>query len=174
MPTTKPQTRKTPERSLSLENDAAEFAPEVLPRSSSSSLTELYSSPEFSLSWDNDVKHHVARNMLHLRRYRDEKQADVAEAMGTSQSAVARMEAGEENFKANTLERWIAALKGRFFVAVLPEEFPFLRPMPWWENDAIPDTGWSLRFVVVNEDRDLALIGMERTKMSLVSQGATT
>lgn len=163
---------KTPPSKISAKSQppatvADEFAPEVLPRSASSSLSNLYTNREFSLSWDNDVKHHVARYLLHLRRYRGESQTDIAKAMGTSQSAVARIETGEENFTANTLERHIAALRGRFIVSILPEEFEFHRAAPWWEMPppqpvVTSTTSWVASFVAMHRDGNRALVGLIR------------
>ncbi len=174
-PTTSRQPNRTPAKSSRHAGDGIDYAPEVLPRSSSSSLTSLYSNSEFRLSWDNDVKHQIARNLLHLRRYRGESQAEVASGMGTSQSAVARIEAGEENFTANTLERWIRALRGRFDVRILPQEFPFQPVLPWWENERRGGSGWSVNFMAYEAtgNRERALIGMERTTTMLLS-GAST
>lgn len=54
--------------------------------------------------------------------------------MGTSQSAVARIETGEENFTADTVERVVNELDGRFHVSIAPKEMnlPWL-PHAWWE-----------------------------------------
>jgi len=169
MPITKSPKSKMPEKSLSQESAVDESAPpEVLPRSSSSSLTELYRRPEFSLSWDNDIKHHIASNLLHLRRYRDKSQTDVAEAIGTSQPAIAKIEAGDSNFTADTVERIVGYLRGRFFVRIQPEEFGFQRRTPWWEGKLKAQTDWSLSFALFQEatphdNTERLLIGMQRT-----------
>ncbi len=178
MPTTKTRSNKTPAKSPSQGNVVTESAPpEVLPRSSSSSLEELYSKPEFSLAWDNDIKHHIASNLLHLRRYRGDSQTDVANAIGTSQSAIARIEAGEENFTANTIERIVAALRGRFFFRIQPEEFGFQRRTPWWAEKMKAQTDWSVLFVAhqASNSTERVVIGMERTTAphSLIVSGNT-
>jgi transcriptional regulator with XRE-family HTH domain len=152
------------------------FTPEVLPRNSSSSLSSLYSSPEFNLSWDNDVKHHISQYLLHLRQYRRESQADVAKKIGTSQSAIAQVETGESNFTANTIERMLGALRGRFLVCILPEEFPYSRPTPWWESHHTSTTNWTVQFVMHTRvgTVDRALIGIERSsgdQLMLTTQG---
>jgi transcriptional regulator with XRE-family HTH domain len=142
--------------------------PEVveLPRSRSRA-NEFFESPAFRLQWDNDVKHHLARHLLHLRRYREWSQADVAKRMGTSQSAIARIEAGQENITLATLERLINALQGRFQVSIQPAELNSGRFTPWWEiGDAIASTAipWTTRFVAYQRTGlgERALVGLER------------
>src|SRR6266508_1179765 len=45
--------------------------PEVVAWSSSDSrMTRLYKSPEFRLTWDNDIAFHVAENAVNLRKFR--------------------------------------------------------------------------------------------------------
>src|SRR5262245_36112285 len=76
---------------------------EVLPsRSSHSPLTERFDSDPFRLEWDNDVAFHVAKNVLLLRKYREESQTRVADAAHTSQPKVARIEAGADNITLKT------------------------------------------------------------------------
>src|SRR5262249_41166339 len=53
--------------------------------------------------------------------------------MKTSQSAIARIETGRENVTADTLERLIGALHGRFYVSIHPQECHVPTMMPWWE-----------------------------------------
>ena len=83
--------------------------------------------------------------------------------MGTSQSAIARIEAGEENITLATLERLVKTLKGRFLVSIQPEEFPFIRPKEWWAPVVNTTTSpWVVQFVVVNREGNAALAGMLR------------
>ena len=108
--------------------------------SSVSRLRETYAKPEFRRAWDNDAQNRLASQLLHLRRFRGESQSEVASAAGTSQSAIARIEGGQENITVSTLEKLINALRGRLYVAIYPEEFNFPRLPNWWElaSNALP------------------------------------
>lgn len=120
---------------------------QVVSRSSLSPLVKVYQSPQFQSAWDNDVKFQVARNLLRLRRFRNMSQAKVAKEMGTSQSALARIEAAEENITLGTLQRLIAALRGRLQISIAPEEMPVQSRRPWWEvyqSGTFSTTGWDL------------------------------
>src|SRR5688572_10665645 len=57
----------------------------VTSRSSPSKLAELHKNPQARKEWDNDVRFHVAANLLHLRRWREQSQKKVAAAVRTSQ-----------------------------------------------------------------------------------------
>ena len=107
---------------------------EVLSRPLNSPLAEVYKTEEFKDAWDNDVRFHVARNLLHLRRYRSMTQSAAGKIMGTSQSAIARIETGQENITLDTLQRHTAALNGRFYVSIRPREFQSQPIVPWWEQ----------------------------------------
>lgn len=118
------------------------------------------------LALDNDIKHQIARNVFHLRRARRMSQGVLAEAMGTSQSAVARIEAAEDNLTVGTLQRLIVALHGRLLISIQPAEMPSQRPPPWWKTaDTQAATAWTVRFVALNTsgDTERAVIGVERT-----------
>lgn len=73
----------------------------------------------------------------------------VADRCDTSQSAIARIENGNENITMDTLERIVSGLGGRFFVAIYPPEIASRSPRPWWElaNLEVPFgwhvTGWA-------------------------------
>ena len=56
--------------------------------------------------------------------------------MGTSQSAIARMESAQENITLDTLQRLVVALDGRFYVSIQPRDFPPRTLHPWWEAKA--------------------------------------
>jgi hypothetical protein len=66
--------------------------------------------------------------------------------MGTSQSAIARIEGAEENITIGTLQRLLGALKGRLQVSIAPEEMHIARPRPWWEmyDVSVSNRGWNL------------------------------
>lgn len=100
---------------------------------SPSLLADVYESPDFRLSWDNEASFHVANHVIHLRQYRGYSQLRVASAMGTSQSKVARIEGGDENITLKTLKRIAAALKGRLRLAIEPQEILFPRMPDWWD-----------------------------------------
>jgi transcriptional regulator with XRE-family HTH domain len=139
-------------------------APAILSRQNSSSPADLFNRNDVRLNWDNDVKHHVSRHILHLRRFRELSQAKLGDAMGTSQSAVARIEAGEDNITLGTLERIIKALRGRFFISIQPEETRFVRPRPWWERIEQPTStsDWTVAFLARHRDGNRVVVGMER------------
>jgi transcriptional regulator with XRE-family HTH domain len=144
-----PVTQRKPEKSMT-----ASAPVEVLSRPSSSPLSEIYRSEEFKNAWANDVRFHVAGNLLHLRRYRQMSQGAVGKAMGTSQSAVARIESAQENITLDTLQRMTNALDGRFHVSICPRELRYRREYPWWESLGGPhslDT-WNLKDVASHRD----------------------
>ena len=96
-------------------------------------VTQFYDSKEFRLAWDNEISLHVAEHAIHLRKLRGVPQAQVAKAMGTSQSALARIEGGDENITLSTLQRLARALRGRIRFAIEPEEAPLPQWPAWWE-----------------------------------------
>jgi transcriptional regulator with XRE-family HTH domain len=137
---------------------------EVLSRPSSSQLADAYKTEEFLNEWANDVQFHVARNVLNLRRYRRMSQASVARAVGTSQSAIARIESGQENITMDTLRRLVVALKGRLHVSIPPQECARNHGRPWWEaNEPAVNTwnlvGWAAR---QGHQTDQLILGLER------------
>ena len=129
-----------------------------------SPLAELYKSEDFKSEWANDVRFHIASNVIELRKYRRMSQSAVAKAMGTSQSAVARIENGLENLTADTLERLIKAMNGRFYVSIHPKEFALPKAQPWWEIIGTP--AWSFRGAIIHKTAtlDQVILGMERPR----------
>jgi transcriptional regulator with XRE-family HTH domain len=150
---------------------------EVVSRHSSSRLTDLYRTEEFQAEWANNVPFHIARNLLHLRRYRGMSQQAVATAMGTSQSAVARIESAQENITLETLERHIGALDGRFYVSIRPSEFGLRPERVWWESLGPQSStwgSWSLKGIA-SEQTDGShdvLMWLQRSNSSTLSDGA--
>ena len=137
---------------------------EVVSRSSSSPLVETYKTKQFRNEWANDVRFHVSRNLLHLRRFREMSQSSVARAVGTSQSAIARIESGQENITMDTLRRIVVALKGRLQVSIPPQECARHQVRPWWEaNEPAVNTwnlvGWAAR---QGHQMDQLILGLER------------
>jgi transcriptional regulator with XRE-family HTH domain len=57
-----------------------------------------------------DRRRRLVDELVSLRRARGLSQTEVAARMGTSQSAVARLEAGAGDLKVSTLERYAAAV----------------------------------------------------------------
>jgi hypothetical protein len=106
----------------------------VASSSSGSPLETLYETDEFRLQRDNNVRFQIAEQLLWLRRTREMSQEAVGKAMGTSQSAIARIEGAEENVTVDTIERLVKALKGRFQVSIQPEELPRQLIRRWWET----------------------------------------
>ena len=116
---------------------------EVVSRPSNSSIKKVYESEAFRSAVANDIRHHVARNLLYLRRYRGISQAALAAAVGTSQPAIARIESAQENITLDTLRRLTDALNGRFSVSIAPAEIAHPR-QNWWEelSDAGTANDW--------------------------------
>src|SRR5688572_5017442 len=81
--------------SSSLPEGTTTGEPLVVSDPSISPLDEALQDFESRLKWDNDVRFHVSRNLLHLRKYRKMSQETLASKAGTSQSAIARIESGD-------------------------------------------------------------------------------
>lgn len=153
------KTRKTPEVQGGLSKESGPV--EVVSGPSTSRLAELYRTDEFKDSWANDIPFHVARNLFHLRRYRRMSQVDLAKIVNTSQSAIARIESGQENITLDTVGRLANALGGRFEVAIRPRELTPQQRKPWWEADANP---WRVTHIKGRRtsEADQIIFGMER------------
>jgi transcriptional regulator with XRE-family HTH domain len=92
-------------------------------------------------------------------------QAEVSKAMGTSQSAVARIESAQENITVDTLQRLIVALNGRFHVSIQPQEYPEQpQKRPWWEVARRVESGWTVVRIegLRNSQTDQFIVGLER------------
>ncbi len=109
-----------------------------------SPLDAAIDDPKLRLARDNDVRFHISRHLLHLRRFRKMSQTTLATKVGTSQSAIARIESGEENATETTVERIITKRDGRFLVSSAPAEYPVWAPTIWWRT-RVPHTVWSIR-----------------------------
>jgi transcriptional regulator with XRE-family HTH domain len=147
----------------------------VLSRPSSSRLADLYTREEFVNEWANNLPFHVARNVLHLRRYRGLSQSTLANAMGTSQSAIARIESAQENITLDTLQRLVIALKGQFHISISPQEYSLQQQLPWWElaTSGHPWTvvDWVFRSTV---KRDQVIVALERPRQHYITQAGTS
>jgi hypothetical protein len=141
---------------------------EVLSGLSDASVVEAYETEEFRGAWDNDIRFHVARNLIHLRKHRGMSQDAVAKNMHTSQSAVARAENALENMTLDTLARHVGSLDGLFFITIYPKEYGFQRPRPWWDVD---DNPWRIRRVAVRRDcqMDQVMILGERSQTNTLA-----
>lgn len=78
---------------------------------------------------------------------------DVAKKAGTSQSKIARIEAGEENITLDTVERLVNAMEGRFIVSTPPVN----RLVPhgvteWWNYPTRAQDMWYLRSAFGKQD----------------------
>ena len=148
------------------ESPTASGVARIALRPSSSPLAEVYQTEDFRKQWNNSISFHVARNLLHLRRYRGMSQLAVGKLMGTSQSAIARIESAQENITLDTLERLTAALKGSFFVSIQPEEFVTKIAPSWWDECEGVDPSWRLAGIQSRQTvhMDQVVIGLERPR----------
>lgn len=63
-------------------------------------------------------RHAMVADLVELRRRQGLSQTEVAARMGTSQSAVARLEAGGGDLRLSTVERYVAALDHRLRLSI--------------------------------------------------------
>lgn len=74
-------------------------------------LKEEMKDPEFKKHYDYYGKQlEIAYQILQLRKKKRMSQAKLAKKMGTKQSNIARMEAGNQNFSVDTLQKLAGAL----------------------------------------------------------------
>jgi hypothetical protein len=79
--------------------------------------------------------------------------------MNTSQPLVAKLESGEENFTAETAQKAIEALNGRFDVSISPAEMNIEPRIPWWKLQGDPyEIIGTIGITKQVGDRDLALL----------------
>ncbi|NEK59626.1 helix-turn-helix transcriptional regulator [Geodermatophilus sabuli] len=71
-----------------------------------------------------DQRRGLIEELVQVRRQSDLSQTEVAARMGTSQSAVARLESGDLDARLSTLERYAAALGRTVDWQVRPSEEP--------------------------------------------------
>ena len=75
-------------------------------------LVELLKDPKLKKYYDEYGKQlEIAYKILQLLKKEGISQAELADKIGTTQSNVARMEAGQQNFTTDTLQRIATALK---------------------------------------------------------------
>lgn len=76
--------------------------------------------PEFKKAYDEFGKQlEIAYQILQLRKKKKMSQADLAEKIGTTQSNVARMEAGQQNLTTGTLHKIAEAFNCELKVAFI-------------------------------------------------------
>lgn len=82
-------------------------------------LAEELKNPEFKRLFDEfGEQFEIAYRVNHLRREKKMSQAELAKKVGTSQSNIARLESGNQNFTMQTLSRIAKALKVELKVAL--------------------------------------------------------
>ena len=75
-------------------------------------LAKQLKDPEFKKHYDEQGKQlEIAYQILQLRKLEKMTQLDLARKIGTSQSDIARMEAGKQNLTTETLQKLAAAFK---------------------------------------------------------------
>jgi len=91
-------------------------------------------------------------------------QTKLAREVGTSQSAVARIESGQENITLDTLERFLTSLRGRFEGSIYPIEYAPTRARKWWDQMTYSNGAWRIACVAAmsTESVDKILIGWQR------------
>src|SRR3989338_7059966 len=74
-------------------------------------LKKELKNPEFKKHYNESGKQlEIAYQILKLRKQRKKSQAQLAKKIGTKQSNIARIEAGQQNFSIDTLEKIAEAL----------------------------------------------------------------
>jgi len=78
-------------------------------------LTEELRNPKFKKYYDEYGKQlEIAYQILQLRKQKGMSQSELAKKIGTKQSNIARIEAGQQNFTTDTLQK-IASILDREF-----------------------------------------------------------
>ena len=155
------QPRRPPQETLPVPESLLPVSRRELPAAGNSiSLDEILDTDTERLSWTNSVRYHVSRQLLFLRRAQGLRQKQVADAAGTSQSAIARIESGEENITLDTTERLVNAMNGRFLVSISPAGRPGQQWVTdWWKAATME---WHAVFTAVHKDGSHAIVGLKR------------
>jgi ribosome-binding protein aMBF1 (putative translation factor) len=75
-------------------------------------LAEKFKNPKFKKYYNEYGKQlEIAYRILQLRKQKKMSQAELAKRLGTSQSNIARMEGGQQNFTTDTLQSIASAFK---------------------------------------------------------------
>lgn len=127
--------------------------PQVVVSARSRSRSEaVFATDSFRRDWENDVPFDAA-NLVHLRRCRGWSQARVAKLIGTSQSAIARIENEDGNITLNTLQRLATAMKARLRLSFPPEEIAMPPAPAWWSSLPGSLKGcWTVKGVVFQDN----------------------
>lgn len=84
-------------------------------------ITEQRRDPAFAAAYDDaEARAALLAGCIHLRKAAGLTQADVARAMGTTQSAVSELEAGAADPRLGTLQRYTRAVGAHLEVSVSP------------------------------------------------------
>lgn len=87
-------------------------------------LAEWQKEPEFKKAYDDlEEEFALASTLIEARSRANLTQGQVAERMGTTQAAIARLEGGHRP-STRTLERYAAATGHRLRIALIPETKP--------------------------------------------------
>ncbi|MGH3488534.1 MAG: helix-turn-helix domain-containing protein [Actinopolymorphaceae bacterium] len=85
-------------------------------------LADQQQDPKFAAAYeDARLRTELLASCVRLRKEHGHTQADVARAMGTTQSAVSDLEAGATDPQLSTLQRYTRAVGGELVVAVRSE-----------------------------------------------------
>jgi transcriptional regulator with XRE-family HTH domain len=134
-----------------------------LPAASDSvALDDILDTDADRLGWANSVRYHVSRQLLLLRKAQGLRQKQVADAAGTSQSAIARIESGEENITLDTVERLINGMEGLFQVVITPARRAGQRQSDWWKPAQSSTAEWHAVFTAVHQDGNYAVVALKR------------
>jgi len=75
-------------------------------------LAEKLRNPKFKKHYDEYGKQlEIAYQILQLRKHKGMSQAELAKKIGTKQSNIARIEAGQQNFTTDTLQKIASVFK---------------------------------------------------------------
>ncbi len=97
----------------------------------------LENDAELRHALQRDVSAELAEQLIRLRRYRGLSQQDLADAIGTKQTAISRQESGTSNISVKTLEAMLEALNAVCRIDLIPEEIDgFRESFPRWWVDA--------------------------------------
>ena len=92
---------------------------------------EMMNSPGYRAAHEeSEPVYELASSMIGARAYADLTQTQIAELMGTTQSAVARLEGGRSNPSMRTLEKYAKATGTRLNISFEPIEVETDEPAP--------------------------------------------
>jgi hypothetical protein len=102
-------------------------------------------------------------------------QSKLGSAIGTSQSAIARIESGQENITLDTLERYVVGLDGRLYISIHPPECAPPHARPWWESlGSSVHRPWNVVGVAARRTTttDQVIVGLERDHIASANTNA--